>query len=121
MGKQPHIWKALFQKYTEAALRQLTGEIDQYTHPLTMDFVIERSVVSEIVNSITDGDTLLALIGPPLSGKTNVISQFCITADMEDLIPVYIDAQNTSYGIFQHIANQFTREYYVKVEASDIR
>lgn len=121
MGKQPHIWKAMFQKYTEAALRQLTGEIDQYTHPLTMDFVIERPVVSEIVNSITDGDTLLALIGPPLSGKTNVISQFCMTADMEDLIPIYIDAQNTSYGIFQHIANQFTREYYIKIEASDIR
>lgn len=121
MGKQPHIWKALFHKYTEAALRQLTGKINQYTHPLTMDFVIKRSVVSEIINSIADGDTLLALIGPPLSGKTNVISQFCMTADMEDIVPIYIDAQNTSYGIFQHIANQFTREYYVKVDASDIR
>jgi hypothetical protein len=44
-----------------------------------------------------------------------------MTAGMEDLVPIYIDAQNTSYGIFQHIANQFTREYYVKVEAFDIR
>ena len=121
MGKQPHIWKALFQKYTEAALRQITGEINQYTHPLSMDFVIERNVVGKIVNSITDGDTLLALIGPPLSGKTNAISQFCMTADKEGIVPIYIDAQNTSYGIFQHIANQFTREYYVKVGPSDIR
>ncbi|MFO7971501.1 MAG: type I restriction enzyme HsdR N-terminal domain-containing protein, partial [Desulfobacterales bacterium] len=121
MGKQPSIWKSLFQKYTEAAIYQLAGEVDQYSHPLTMDFVIKRSVVSEIANSITDGDTLLALIGPPLSGKTNVLSQVCMTADMENLVPIYIDAQNTSYGIFQHIANQFTRELYVQVQPSEIR
>ena len=29
MGKQPHIWKALCQKYTEAALRQLTVSFRQ--------------------------------------------------------------------------------------------
>ena len=121
MGKQPDIWKALFQKYTESALCKLSGEVDQYIHPLTMDFVIERSVVSEIVNSITDNSSLLALIGPPLSGKTNVLSQVCMTQDIENLVPIYIDAQNTSYGIFQHIANQFTRELYVQVQPSEIR
>lgn len=121
MGKQPYIWKSLFQKYTETALGQLEGDLDDYTSPLTKDFIIERFVVSQIANSITAGDTLLALIGPPLSGKTNVLSQVCMTKDMEDLFPIYIDAQNTSYGIFQHIANQFTRELYVQVQPSEIR
>jgi hypothetical protein len=121
MGKQPYIWKALFRKYTEAALRQLTGKVNQYTHPLTTDFTIKRFLVSEIKKSITDGDTLLALVGPPLSGKTNVISQVCMANDVEDLVPIYIDAQDTSYGIFQHLANKLTREYYVKVEAAEIR
>lgn len=121
MGKQPFIWKSLFQKYTEAAIYLLTGEVNQYTYPLTMDFVIERSVVSEIINSITSGDTLLALIGPPLSGKTNVLAQICLTENLENLVPIFIDAQNTSYGIFQHIANQFTRELYVQVQPSEIR
>lgn len=121
MGRQPYIWKTLFQKYTEAALNQLEGAVDDYTHPLTKNFIIERSIVCEITNSLIKGDSLLVLIGPPLSGKTNVLAQVYRASYSDKLIPIYIDAGSTSYGIFQHIANQFTRELYVQVQPVEIR
>jgi len=121
MGKQPYVWKALFQKYTELTLNQLEGAVDDYTHPLTKDFVIERSIVSEVTDSLINGDSLLVLIGPPLSGKTNVLAQVCRANHSDKLIPIYIDTRDTSYGIFRHIANQFTRELYVQVEQAEIR
>jgi len=121
MGKQPYIWRTLFQKYTEAALNQLEGAVDDYTHPLTKNFIIERSIVSEIINSLIKGDSLLVLIGAPLSGKTNVLAQVCRASYSDKLTPIYIDAHSTSYGIFQHIANQFTRELYVQVQPAEIR
>ncbi len=121
MGAQPIVWKSLFQKYTEATLNQLVGKIDQFTKPICQDFIVKRSVVSKILKNIFDGEILLALIGPPLSGKTNVLSQLCMDAGLENYIPIYIDAQNTSYGIFQHLANQFTRELYIPIQLSEIR
>ncbi len=121
LGKQPYVWNNLFRKYTEAALNQLEGAVDDYTHPLTKDFIIDRSIVSEITDSLIDEEPLLVLIGPPLSGKTNVLSQVCQASDADKLIPIYIDAQSTSYGIFQHIANQFTRELYIQVQPAEIR
>jgi len=121
MGKHPYIWRTLFQKYTEAALNQLEGAVDDYTHPLTKDFIIERSIVSEITDSLIKGDSLLVLTGPPLSGKTNVLAQVCRASYSDKLIPIYIDARSTSYGVFQHIANQFTRELYVQVKPDELR
>ncbi|MDO8142594.1 MAG: SEC-C metal-binding domain-containing protein [Candidatus Brocadiales bacterium] len=121
LGKQPYVWRTLFRRYTEAALSQLEGAVDDYTHPLTKDFIIERSIVSEICDSIINKESLLVLVGPPLSGKTNVLAQVCRASDSDKLIPIYIDAGSTSYGIFQHIANQFTRELYVQVQPSEIR
>jgi len=121
LGKQPYIWINLFRKYTEAALNKLEGKLSNYTHPLTKDFSIPRSIVSRIIKFITNKEPLLVLIGPPLSGKTNVLSQLCRTSNKYELVPIYIDAHSTSYGIFQHIANQFTRELYVQVQPAEIR
>ena len=121
LGKQPHVWTSLFRNYTESALIQLEGAVDDYTHPLTRDFIIERSIVHEIGDLLINKEPLLVLIGPPLSGKTNVLAQICRSSEFDELIPIYIDAVSTSYGIFQHIANQFTRELYVQVQTSEIR
>ena len=121
LGKQTHVWTSLFRNYTESALIQLEGAVDDYTHPLTRDFNIERSIVHEIGDLLINKEPLLVLIGPPLSGKTNVLAQICRDGKLDELIPIYIDAVSTSYGIFQHIANQFTRELYVQVQTSEIR
>lgn len=120
-GKQPHIWTSLFRNYTESALSQLEGRVDDYSRPLTREFLIERSIVHEIGDLLIKKEPLLVLVGPPLSGKTNVLAQICRAGEFDELIPIYIDAVNTSYGIFQHIANQFTRELYVQVQTSEIR
>jgi len=121
LGNQPHVWTSLFRKYTESTLSQLEGAVDDYTRPLTRDFIIDRSVVHEIGDSLINKDPLLVLIGPPLSGKSNVLAQVCRSMDFDALIPVYIDATSTSYGIFQHLANQFSRELYVQIQTSEIR
>ena len=120
LGKQPYLSIALFRKYTKAALIQLTGAIDDYTRPLTHDFIVERSIVSKIREFLINREPLVILTGPPLSGKTNVVAQMC-RSDDDALICVYIDAMNASYGIFQHIATQFTREMYVPVVPGEVR
>ncbi len=120
-GKQPHVWTSLFRNYTESALSQLEGGVDDYSRPLTREFLVERSIVNEIGDLLINKEPLLVLDGPPLSGKTNVLAQICRAGEYDELIPIYIDAVNTSYGIFQHIANQFTRELYVQVQTSEIR
>jgi hypothetical protein len=121
LGKQPHIWTSLFRNYTESALIQLEGKVDDYSRPLTREFIIKRSIAHKIGDLLIKKEQLLVVVGPPLSGKTNVLAQICRAVEFGELIPIFIDAVNTSYGIFQHIANQFTRELYVQVQTSEIR
>jgi hypothetical protein len=60
------------------------------------------------------------LVGPPLSGKTNVIAQLCGEA-LNDLVSFYVDGGSLTYGILQHLANIFARELFRASTTTEVR
>lgn len=121
ISEKPNIWEKVLRQYTDDILKHLVGDIEDFSYPICKDFSVNRDVISEIIECINDGEKFIALVGAPLSGKTNAIYQLCLSNDLNDIVPVYVDASSISYGILQYIANQFSMNFLVNTDKEDIR
>ncbi|MBU3214783.1 type I restriction enzyme HsdR N-terminal domain-containing protein [Clostridium estertheticum] len=121
MGNRSDFWEGVLREYTNEALTELKGDIEDFSYPISENFSIKRDVVSQITQSINDGEKFIALVGNPISGKTNAIYQFCLSNGLSNIVPLYIDASSISYGVLQHISNQFSTKLFVNTDAGDVR
>lgn len=121
LGYRPEIWTTIIQQTTESSLRDLTGEITDWSRPLSTGFSIPRQAATDI-GVLLAGDTrVLILAGPPLAGKTNVLQQFCNADDHPNIVPFYIDGSLVNFGLFQYIANLFSQTLLRATPPDEIR
>lgn len=121
LGRQPDIWARIIKDFTNKALEQLEGDISDFTRPISKGFQIKREIVSKLISLLSTGEKLVALVGSPLSGKTNVLYQLCKSEEFHSIIPLYVDVSSTTYGILRLLANQFTNGLFTNTNTNDVR
>lgn len=80
----------------------MTGDVKDLARPLSNNFAVPRSAADEIADSVRTGNRLTLLVGPALSGRTNVLAQFCAR---DDIVPIFIDAAAAAHGPIRFMAN----------------
>jgi hypothetical protein len=120
LGRQPEIWIEIIRQFTKDNINARHGQLSDLTNPLATGFSLPRNIVEQLADIVLSGKQIVALVGPPLSGKTNVISQLC-RRNFEGLVPLYIDGSSLNYGVLQYISNIFANKLFRVATANEIR
>nr|WP_295684460.1 hypothetical protein [uncultured Lachnoclostridium sp.] len=118
LGRDNDMWREILARYTKKAIKEMEGDIDDFTYQVARNFQLERTVVSQLVDKAKEYP-LVSFVGPILAGKTNAIYQMCKKCP-DDLIPVYIDA-NVSYDPLEKISNWFCKEVFRSLGANEVK
>ncbi|MDY0943422.1 hypothetical protein [Priestia megaterium] len=120
LGRNQNLWEEIFRQQNEKTFSILQGDISDYTQPIISELSFPRFIVNSLNEQLEAGEQLIALVGPPLSGKTNVLYQFCNTYSTS-FMPLYIDSFSIKHGIIQHITNLFSRKLFRAISNQEIR
>lgn len=123
LGKAPRIWEDCIVQFSMRQLAGQSGSIDDITRPIATGFSIPRAISNRITTEILANNTkLVALIGPPLTGKTNVAKQvFTRLIENVSVVPLYLNVADASFGLFRQISNLFLRELLGSITPEDVR
>jgi hypothetical protein len=87
----PSTWAGALRVRTGETLRDLKGPMEDLTKPLCSDFRFPRRATAVLAGGLAVGERSLALVGPPISGKTNVLAELCERSEEFEIAPLYID------------------------------
>ncbi|QNI35873.1 hypothetical protein [Edaphobacter albus] len=108
IGGSPETWAAALRAETKRLLEDLKAQRSDFTKPLSSDFSLPRRATAILGGGFSiAGEKALALVGPPLSGKTNVIAELCCRAEEFSLAPLYIDCMEAS-DLLEEISRALT-------------
>jgi hypothetical protein len=120
LGREPSRWVPLIRAETATALTRLEGEANDFSAPVVRGFHFPRTLTPKISEFVRGPSRALVLVGPPLSGKTNVLAQFCRTPG-EGIVPLYVDASSLGHGVWQHIASAFASTIFTGSSLDEAR
>lgn len=107
---------------TEEVFQDLIGTIGDYQKPICNDFSFHRELVEKVAEEFTlHKSKLVGVIGSPFSGKTNFLYQFYEINKSNNSLTLYVDCNETTYSVFQAIANGITQVTKTSVSLSDVR
>ena len=112
----PEIWAAAIRSRTEESIKEMEGSIADFTLPLWEHFRFPRKASVQLAHAFEQGERVLALVAPPISGKTNVIAEFCERAEAFGNAVLYIDCLQTS-NLLEEVANALTDSFGASVSA----
>lgn len=122
LGKDPEVWNKVLNELTSKGFKNQIGEIDDLSEPIVKSFNLPRSSTKRLAKLVKGNNSLVAVTGPKLIGKTNVVFEFCqVYARESSIVPLYINADDCHSGIFQYISNHFTKRYFKSFTKEDIR
>lgn len=121
LASGPHLWTELLRSFTRQAIEDRTGDLDDVTFQFGREFLIERSVCSGILGRLEERVGLVALVGPPLSGKSTVLMQCCRMMESGPLVPLYVDASDAHQGPFRLLASLFERHIFAASNTDQVR
>jgi len=121
LGSNPTVWADYLRQHTADALARRTGELHDVSFPLAQDFSVERSMVTSILGRLRKHVPAVALVGPPLSGKSVVLKQCCDRLSASDLVPLYIDASSARQGPLRLLASVFARNLFSATSLDHVR
>ena len=102
LARDDAIFAALLRSASQRTLDRMTGDVKDLSRPLSKNFSVPRSAAADIAESVRSGNRLLLLVGPALSGRTNVLGQFCAR---DDVVPIFIEAAAAHHGPIRFMAN----------------
>jgi hypothetical protein len=120
LGKDPVIWKKLISELSDKGFENHTGSIDSLQDPIAHNFLLPRKATQKVIDLLCSDNPLIAVTGAPLSGKTNILYEFCQLHD-QTVVPLYINVADCRYGILQYIANHFSRYFSSATSQEDVR
>lgn len=121
LSRDDDVWVKVIEGITKEHIELLQGEVGDFGRPVIKDFSIQREITAQIEKDLVDGQKQIVLTGPPLSGKTNVFVQLCMSDSSKGLIYLYLNMVNIGYGPLQFLCNKFTRNLFHKKTADDVR
>ncbi|MFZ5693231.1 MAG: type I restriction enzyme HsdR N-terminal domain-containing protein [Pseudomonadota bacterium] len=102
LARDDTAFATLLRSASHRTLQQMTGDVKDLARPLSSNFSVPRSAADEIADSVRTGNRLTLLVGPALSGRTNVLAQFC---KRDDVVPIFIDGVAAVHGPIRFMAN----------------
>ena len=102
LARDDTAFAAFLRSASQRTLQQMTGDVKDLARPLSNNFAVPRSAADEIADSVRTGNRLTLLVGPALSGRTNVLAQFCAR---DDIVPIFIDAAAAAHGPIRFMAD----------------
>lgn len=118
LGQNDDMWREMLLRYTNKSLKEIEGDIDDFSCQVARDFQLERTLVNQLIKSVQDYP-LVNFVGPILAGKTNAIYQMCKKCT-SNLIPIYIDT-SISYDPFERLSNWFCSEVFRSFMSNEIK
>jgi len=104
----PFVWASALRAETDRILSDLKGPIDDLTSPLCDEFQLPRRATAILAGAFSvEKERALALVGPPLSGKTNVIAELCRRSEEFGIAPLYVDCIESS-DLLEEISRALT-------------
>ncbi|MFT4407467.1 hypothetical protein ACMXY3_25640 [Bacillus cereus] len=120
LGKDPLIWEKVIGELNKISFQSQTGSVETLSQPIAKSFNLPREITQRIVKLVSGNNPVVAVTGAPLVGKTNVLYEFC-QSNEELFVPIYINAENCQSGIFQYLANHFTKHFFSTTSIDDVR
>lgn len=120
LGKDPLIWEKVIEDLNQRSFQNLLGSIDTLYQPISNSFLLPRQRTQYIIDLVSRHNSIVAVTGAPLVGKTNVLYEICQSKDIP-FVPIYINAEDCEYGIFQYLANHFTKHFFSATSTKDVR
>ncbi|MGW5984151.1 hypothetical protein ACWFOP_28165 [Bacillus mycoides] len=120
LGKDPLIWEKVIGELNQISFQSQIGPIESLSQPIAQSFTLPRSITQRIVKLVSGNNSVIAVTGAPLVGKTNVLYEVCKLKDVS-FVPIYINAENCQSGIFQYLANHFTKHFFSTTSIDDVR
>ncbi|MGX5623660.1 type I restriction endonuclease [Bacillus cereus] len=120
LGKDPLIWEKVIGELNQISFQNQLGPIESLSQPIAQSFTLPRSITQRIVKLVSGNNPVIAVTGAPLVGKTNVLYEVCNLKEVS-FVPIYINAENCQSGIFQYLANHFTKHFFSTTTIDDVR
>lgn len=118
LGQDDDMWREMLLMYTNKSLKEIEGDINDFSCQVARDFQLERLIVNQLIKAVQD-NPLINFVGSVLAGKTNAIYQMCKKCP-NNLIPIYIDS-SMSYDPFEKISNWFCKEIFRSFTTNEIK
>ncbi|HET6843542.1 MAG TPA: hypothetical protein VFK06_17955 [Candidatus Angelobacter sp.] len=97
MGINASIWVQAIRQTSSIVIEGLSGGWDEQLLPFVADFLVPRGATTRILELLQQGQRLVLLEGPPLSGKSNVLRELTVqTAQRTDMAVLYVEADSGS-------------------------
>lgn len=106
LGPGPTVWVQVVREFTDATMTRLTGPWKDVLSPFAEKLVFPRKAAGLLAHCIEHDKRIPLIIGSPLSGKSNVLREFILNSfESEDYAVLLVDADSSSHGLFQTLAN----------------
>ena len=121
LGANPSVWADFLRKHTADALAARTGEIKNFSLPFAQGFSVERELVARVLGKLRKNAPAVAVVGPPLSGKSVVLKQCCEKLATGSLVPLYVDASSARHGPLRLLASVFAKNLFTATSLEQVR
>ena len=109
MGTSESVWMPAVRHVSADTIEELTATCEESALPFLAGFLTPRAATHQLWLSLHAGARLLVLEGPPLSGKSNVLREFCLrTMESDKLAMLYIET-GVGRGALQTLADAISR------------
>jgi hypothetical protein len=106
LGANEKCWTSIAREFTEHQISGLTGSLGDLLSPFPLNLILPRKATAALTHCLKTTASIPFIVGPPLSGKSNVLREFIRNSvQSRDFAALYLDADSSSYGVFQTIAN----------------
>jgi hypothetical protein len=120
LGKDPIIWEKVIGDLNRISFLNHTGSVETLYQPIAKSFHLPRQSTRRIVDLVSGNNPVVTVTGAPMVGKTNVLYEFCQLKEVP-FLPIYINAEDCQFGIFQYLANHFTKHFFSTTSTDDVR
>jgi hypothetical protein len=121
LGTNPNMWADFLRKYTADALEARSGELSDFSAPFAQGFSVEREVVARVLSKLRTKAPAVAVVGPPLSGKSVVVKQCCEKLATGDLVPLYVEASSARQGPLRLLASVLAKNLFSSTSLDQVR
>ena len=114
-------WAQVVEAVSRSAIVEQSGPVTDLLAPFS-EFRLPRSATDEVLSHIRADVRAIAVTGPPLAGKSNVLRDVIErTVDSNDIAVLYVEGDHGGNGLFQQVANLLRARLQWNATKDDVR
>lgn len=121
LNNDSSLFTKIITQESEVRFKAMTGEIKDFSKPICAAFSVKRTIIQQIKEEFETPSSLVGIVAPAFSGKTNLLYQFFQETKSENDFVLYINCNDYNYPVMQWLANRFTENLNFPVTKEKIR